>query len=49
VLRRPVESTQYVAIRYTERLGEIGAAPSIGSVGDSYDCEQNPSCCSVAA
>ena len=29
--------SQYVAIRYTERLGEIGAAPSIGSVGDSYD------------
>jgi putative transposase len=30
-------SSQYVAIRYTERLGEIGAAPSVGSVGDSYD------------
>ena len=29
--------SQYVAIRYTERLDEIGAAPSIGSVGDSYD------------
>ena len=29
--------SQYVAIRYTERLEEIGAAPSIGSVGDSYD------------
>jgi transposase InsO family protein len=23
--------------RYTERLAEIGAAPSVGSVGDSYD------------
>lgn len=29
--------SQYTAIRYTERLAEIGAAPSIGSVGDSYD------------
>jgi len=28
---------QYTSIRYTERLAEIGAAPSIGSVGDSYD------------
>ena len=24
-------------LRYTDRLAEIGAAPSIGSVGDSYD------------
>jgi putative transposase len=37
VLRRPIESTQYTSIRYTERLAEIGAAPSIGTVGDSYD------------
>jgi hypothetical protein len=29
--------SQYTAIRYTERLAEIGAAPSVGSVGDSYD------------
>jgi len=36
-LRRPVESTQYVAIRYTERLLEAGIEPSVGSVGDSYD------------
>jgi transposase InsO family protein len=37
VLRRPPESTQYVAIRYTERLLEAGIEPSVGSVGDSYD------------
>ena len=37
VLRRPFESTQYVAIRYTERLLEAGIEPSVGSVGDSYD------------
>jgi putative transposase len=29
--------SQYTSITYTERLGEIGAAPSIGSVGDAYD------------
>jgi putative transposase len=28
---------QYVAIRYAERLNEVGVAPSVGSVGDSYD------------
>jgi transposase InsO family protein len=26
------------SIRYGERLAEIGAVPSIGPVGDSYDC-----------
>jgi putative transposase len=29
--------SQYTSIRYTERLAEIGAAPSIGSVGDPID------------
>jgi putative transposase len=29
--------SQYTSIRYTDRLAEIGAAPSIGTVGDSYD------------
>ena len=37
MLRRPRESTQYVSIRYTERLLEAGIEPSVGSVGDSYD------------
>lgn len=43
--RRPTESlihhsdrgSQYVSIRYTERLSEAGIEPSVGSVGDSYD------------
>jgi transposase InsO family protein len=45
--RRPAKSaglvahsdrgSQYLAIRYTERLAEAGIAPSVGSVGDSYD------------
>jgi putative transposase len=29
--------SQYTSIRYTERLTEAGARPSIGTVGDSYD------------
>ena len=29
--------SQYTSIAYTDRLDEIGAAPSIGTVGDSYD------------
>jgi len=29
--------SQFTSIRYGERLAEIGATPSIGSVGDSYD------------
>ncbi|WP_221623153.1 integrase core domain-containing protein, partial [Micromonospora globispora] len=37
VLRRPVESAQYRAIRYTQRLAEAGAVASVGSKGDSYD------------
>lgn len=28
---------QFTSVRYGERLAEIGAVPSIGSVGDSYD------------
>ncbi len=29
-------SEQYTSIAYTDRLDEIGAAPSIGTIGDSY-------------
>jgi putative transposase len=29
--------SQYTSIAYTERLSDVGAAPSIGTVGDSYD------------
>lgn len=35
------KGVQYVAIRYTQRLAEAGAVASVGSTGDSYDCEQN--------
>ncbi len=37
VFRRPVESGQYLSIRYTERPAEAGIEPSVGSVSDSYD------------
>ena len=29
--------SQFTSIRYGERLAEIGAVPSIGTIGDSYD------------
>jgi transposase InsO family protein len=29
--------TQYLSMRYTERLGEAGIAPSVGRQGDAYD------------
>jgi len=29
--------SQYLSIRYTERLGDAGIEPSVGSVGDSHD------------
>jgi putative transposase len=32
---------QYLSIRYTERLGEAAIVASVGSKGDSYDCELN--------
>ena len=45
--RRPVQGSglvhhsdrgsQYLALRYTERLVDAGVEPSVGSVGDSYD------------
>ena len=29
--------SQYLSIRYTERLAQAGIEPSVGSRGDSYD------------
>jgi putative transposase len=29
--------SQYTSIAYTDRLADVGAAPSIGTIGDSYD------------
>jgi putative transposase len=33
--------TQYLSMRYTHRLADAGIAPSVGSRGDSYDCEDD--------
>ncbi len=33
---------QYLSIRYSERLHEVGIEPSVGSVGDSYEREACP-------
>jgi putative transposase len=33
--------SQYVSIRYSERLTDVGAAASVGSVADSYDCQSS--------
>jgi putative transposase len=33
---------QYLSIRYSERLAENDIVASVGSRGDSYDCEHNP-------
>jgi transposase InsO family protein len=37
VLRRSIESAQYLSIRYTERVAAAGIEASVGSRGDSYD------------
>ena len=31
--------SQYTSVRYTDRLADIGATPSIGTVADSFDCD----------
>ena len=31
------QGSQYLSIRYTERLADAGIKPSVGSVGDAYD------------
>ena len=37
VIHHSDQGSQYLSIRYTERLAEAGADASVGSVGDSYD------------
>ncbi len=32
---------RYLSIRYTNRLTGTGIRPSVGSVGDAYDCDEN--------
>lgn len=37
VIHHSDRGSQYLSIRYTERLAEAGLEPSVGSTGDSYD------------
>ena len=37
VVHHSDRGSQYLSIRYSERLAEAGAQPPVGSVGDSYD------------
>jgi len=37
VVHHSDRGSQYLSIRYSERLAEANAQPSVGSVGDSYD------------
>lgn len=37
LIRHSDRGSQYVSIKYTERLAEGRIEPSVGSVGDSYD------------
>ena len=39
VIAHSDKGVQYLAVRYTQRLAEAGAVASVGSTGDSYDCE----------
>jgi transposase InsO family protein len=37
VIHHSDRGSQYLSIRYSERLAQAGVEPSVGSVGDSYD------------
>ena len=37
VVHHSDRGSQYLSIKYSERLTEAGVEPSVGSVGDSYD------------
>ena len=37
VVHHSDHGSQYLSIRYTERLAQVGVQPSVGSVGDSFD------------
>ncbi len=41
LIQHPDTGAQYTALRYFDRLAEVGAIASIGSVGDSFDCEHH--------
>jgi hypothetical protein len=47
VLRRPIESAQFVSLAFGQKARAAGIAQSMGSKGDCFDCEQNLGCCPV--
>ena len=42
VLRRPLESAQYVSIKYTERLAEAGIEPAVGAASATRMTTRSP-------
>ena len=41
VLLPPIESGPFTSWAFTQRLYELGLVPSMGTIGDCYDCEHN--------
>ncbi len=37
MLHRPIESAQYTALSFAERLREVGITPSMGRTGSALD------------
>ena len=44
MLQGPVEPRQYTSVAFTQRLIDEGVDPSVGSVGDALDCENDGGC-----
>ena len=42
VIHHSDKGSQYLSIRYTDRLIEAGVESSVGSTGDAYDNAQKP-------
>ncbi|MGY3205816.1 transposase InsO family protein [Streptomyces sp. TE5632] len=39
MLQRPIESAQFTSWAFTERARASGLVPSMGTIGDCYDCQ----------
>ena len=39
--QKGIRGSQYLAMRYTDRLTDAGIEPSVGSRRDAYDCEHD--------
>ncbi len=47
VSRRPIESAQFTSWAFTQRAVDSGLLPSMGSIGDCFDCEHDGVRCSA--